>query len=267
MSLMRLAFAAAALVVPASLAADSSPEAIVKVMIVATYHMSNPGHDLHNLKADDVLTPKRQAEIAAITSALARFRPTKVAAEWSAETVAERYPKYLAGTLPSSRNEVVQLGFRLAQTAGLKATYGIDVDGDFPFEQVKSYAQAHGQSGLLDQQGAAIEGSIRTMERVLAQEGVSATLRHLNDPNKLSSDNAFYRTVLRIGDGNVQPGVDLLAAWYKRNFSICANLIQLSQPGDRVAVFYGSGHAYLLRQCVAETPGLQLVEPNDYLPK
>src|SRR6266481_2693808 len=173
---MRLAFAVAAAVVPASMAAEPAPPGIVKVMIVGTYHMSNPGHDIYNLKADDVLAPKRQAEIAAITSALARFRPTKVAAEWDAETVAERYPKYLAGTLPPSRNEVVQLGFRLAKTAGLERAYGIDVDGDFPYEELKAYAQAHGQAGLLDQQGAAIEGSIRTEERILAQDGVSATL-------------------------------------------------------------------------------------------
>ena len=32
-------------------------------------------------------------------------------------------------------------------------------------------------------------------------------------------------------------------------------------------VFYGSGHAFLLRQCVSETPGFRLVEPNDYLPR
>jgi hypothetical protein len=30
---------------------------------------------------------------------------------------------------------------------------------------------------------------------------------------------------------------------------------------------YGSGHAYLLRQCVREMPGFKLIEANDYLPK
>jgi hypothetical protein len=83
----------------------------------------------------------------------------------------------------------------------------------------------------------------------------------------VKADHAFYRTLLRIGGGNTQPAVDLAAAWYKRNFLICANLIQLAQPGDRMVVFYGSGHAFLLRQCVAETPGFELVEPNDYLPE
>jgi hypothetical protein len=48
---------------------------------------------------------------------------------------------------------------------------------------------------------------------------------------------------------------------------ICANLVQLARPGDRIVVFYGSGHAFLLRQCVAETPGFRLVEANAYLPR
>lgn len=32
-------------------------------------------------------------------------------------------------------------------------------------------------------------------------------------------------------------------------------------------VLYGSGHAFLLRQCVSEMPGYRLVEANDYLPQ
>ena len=244
-----------------------APEPPVKVMIVGVFHMSNPGHDIHNMKADDVLAPGRQAEIEAVTSALAKFRPTRVAAEWPAELVAERYPKYLAGTLPPSRNEVVQLGFRLAKTAGLKTAYGIDVDGDFPYRELEAYAKAHGQSALLEAINAVIEESMQSLQRTLTERGISAALRSLNDPEKVKNDNAFYRNALRIGSGTAQPGVDLLTAWYKRNFLICANLIQLSKPGDRIVVFYGSGHAFLLRQCVAETPGFELVEPNDLLPR
>lgn len=67
--------------------------------------------------------------------------------------------------------------------------------------------------------------------------------------------------MLRLGE----PGVNLLTAWYRRNFEICANLLKFAQPGDRVVVFYGYGHAFLLRQCAQETPGYELVEPNDYL--
>lgn len=263
---MRLGQVIAALVAGLSLPAMAAPPATVTVMVVGVFHMANPGHDLHNLKVDDVLSPRRQAEIAAATNALAKFRPTKVAAEWDADTVAERWPKYIDGTLPPSRNEVVQLGFRLAKTAHA-AVFGIDADGDFPYPPVKDYADAHGLTPLLDAQAADVDRSLAEEGDVLASRGVAATLRWLNDPGRIESNNAFYRTTLLVGAGKDQPGVDLLTAWYRRNFQICANLLQLAKPGDRIVVFFGSGHALLLRQCVAETPGFTLAEPNAYLPR
>jgi Family of unknown function (DUF5694) len=248
-------------------AAAEPAAAPVEVMILGVYHMANPGNDVHNMKADDVLVPKRQAEIAAVTTALARFKPDKVAVEWPAAIVASLYPRYLAGTLPPIINEVVQLGFRLAKTAGAKGVYGIDAAGDFPYQQVKSFADVHGFAGVLETNDAQAERDIAEKERILAEKGVSALLQRMNDPAYLRGDNASYRVLLRIGAGKDQPGVDLLSAWYRRNFLICANLLQLAQPGDRIVVLFGGGHAFLLRQCVAETPGLTLIEPNDYLPK
>jgi hypothetical protein len=236
-------------------------------MVVAVFHMSNPGHDLHNVSAPDVLLPERQAEIAKITNALAGFHPTKVMAEWDADVTSERYTQYLAGALPPSRNEVVQLGFRLAKSVGLNRVYGIDADGDFPYKPVEAFAKAHGQSALLESANAEIETSVQTEAAVLRSEGVAAELRYLNDSDRLDRSNSFYRQMLRVGTGAQQPGVDLLTAWYRRNLLICALLLQSSRPGDRIVVFFGAGHAFLLRQCVKETPGFALVEPNKFLPE
>ncbi|MBX3482697.1 DUF5694 domain-containing protein [Phenylobacterium sp.] len=248
------------------LAARAAAPAPVQVMIVGDFHMANPGADLHNARVDDVLAPARQAEIQKVADALARFRPTVVAAEWPAQTVAERWPKFVDGSLPASRNEVVQLGFRLAKQTGARMI-GVDVDGEFPFEAVEAYAKAHGQTAALDAAQADIGAMVAEQDKVLRERGVAPTLRFLNDPIRVARDNAFYRAMARVGGGDVQPGVELLTAWYRRNFAICANLVQAARPGDRMVVFYGSGHTFLLRQCVAETPGLKLVEPNAYLPR
>jgi hypothetical protein len=263
---MRVAAGLLGLVLIASpaVAADAPP---VRVMIVGGFHMSNPGRDLHNVSVDDMLSPVRQAQIAAVTDALARFKPTAVAAEWPADVAAQRYAEYRAGKLAPSHNEVVQLGFRLAATAGLDKFYGIDVDGDFPYDAVEAYATAHGQHAWLDGANADIAAMVRRQDDLLKTGTVAATLRFLNDPARLESDNAFYRTMLHVGGGTAQPGADLLTAWYRRNFLICANIVQLAKPGDRIVVFYGSGHAFLLRQCVREMPGFELAEPNDYLPR
>ncbi|MGH6870680.1 MAG: DUF5694 domain-containing protein [Rhizomicrobium sp.] len=248
-------------------AAAHAAEAPVQVMIVGDFHMSNPGRDLHNLQVDDVLSPIRQAQIEAVTRGLLRFRPTMVDAEWPAGLAAQRFDAFMNGTLAPSRNEVVQLGFRLAKEAGLSTVHGIDVDGDFPYDAVDAYAKAHGQSALLVGQNAAIENMVQRQADILRTAGVGATLRYLNDPALVARGNEFYRSTLKIGGGADQPGAGLLTAWYRRNFRICANLIQLAHPGDRVVVFYGSGHSFLLRQCVRETPGFKLVESNDYLPR
>lgn len=247
-------------------AVAAPPEADVEVMIVGTYHMANPGRDLHNTTSDDVLAPERQRELEGIASALMRFAPTRVAVEWPADTTSERYRRYLDGTLEPSRNEVVQLGFRLAAAAKLDEVDGIDVDGDFPYGAVQSFAQENGQGGLLEQAHAAIGAMVAELQGVIDEGSIAQALRYLNAPARIVGDNGFYRQMLLVGAGGQQPGVDLLTAWYRRNFAICANLLQLAKPGDRVVVFYGSGHSFLLRQCVQETPGYRLAEANDYLP-
>jgi hypothetical protein len=51
------------------------------VLVLATYHMDNPGLDLMNVQSDDVLTEKRQKEIRQFVNLLKRFKPTKIAVE------------------------------------------------------------------------------------------------------------------------------------------------------------------------------------------
>lgn len=257
----------AVLMAPVAAQAANKGAPPAEVMVVGVFHMSNPGHDLHDLKVDDVLDPGRQKEIAAITQALARFKPTKIGVEWPADVVAERYKQYLAGTLPPSRNEVVQLGFRLAKAANAEGVYSLDADGDFPYERLKNFAETQGFSSLLDQLNADVQAEVDQQAKLLAQRGIAADLRFMNDPVRLSTGNSFYRQVLRIGRGGDQPGVDLVSAWYHRNLQICSNLLQIAKPGDRIVIFFGAGHAFLLRQCVSETPGLKLIEPNAYLPE
>lgn len=248
-------------------APTKAPSVPIEVMVVGVFHLSNPGHDLHNLQVDDVLAARRQAELVRISQALARFRPTKVGVEWPEDLVAERYPKFLAGALAPSRNEVVQLGFRLAKMAHAQGVYGLDADGDFPYDRVKAFAETHHLSADLDRLNLGFQDQVDQEARLLSRGTISSVLRYLNDPARLATDNQFYRAMLRYGEGAEQPGADLDAAWYRRNLLICANLVQIAKGGDRIVVFFGAGHAFLLRQCVSESPGFRLVEANAYLPR
>src|ERR671927_221628 len=80
---------------------NAAAPARAEVLVLGVYHMANPGRDIVNMQADDVLAPKRQAEIAELIAVLEKFQPTKVAVEAGfddAAAVAKRYADYLAGT-------------------------------------------------------------------------------------------------------------------------------------------------------------------------
>jgi hypothetical protein len=55
-----------------------------QVLLVGTYHLANPGKDLNNVKAVDILAADRQREIGNVVAGPARFAPTQVAVEWPA---------------------------------------------------------------------------------------------------------------------------------------------------------------------------------------
>ena len=253
---------------PASPADTVQP---VQVMVLGTFHLDNPGQDIANIQVDDVMAPKRQAEIGQILDGLARFAPTKIAVESQRRqpgtNLNERYPQFIAGTLPPSKSEVVQFGFRLAQRLHHPNVYAVDVDGDFPFDALMAYAKKAGRDGEIGQQIQWIQGEIAKQSELLKTQSLSALLRVQNDPAQIAKGNGFYLDLLNYGANDEQPGAAVVSGWNTRNINICARIAQTAKPGDRVLVIFGSGHAYLLRHCLAGLSNYRLVEPNDYLPQ
>jgi hypothetical protein len=100
---------------------DARPE----ILVLGTYHMSNPGLDDYNTRADDVLSPTRQQEIAQLVQVLKKFHPTKIAveADVTSKQVGQRYSDYLAGKYTLSRDETDQIGYRLAKKLGHQTVY------------------------------------------------------------------------------------------------------------------------------------------------
>ncbi|BCT93574.1 hypothetical protein LYSHEL_25990 [Lysobacter helvus] len=264
----RLVVLLVALIAVGSATAQTAPKpAPTKVMIVGTFHLDNPGRDVFNVQVDDVLAKKRQAELADVAASLAKFAPTEVMVEWPSATTDEQYASFRADKLPPSRNEVVQLGFRLAALRKLPRVHGIDAPGEFPFDPVKDYAKTHAMSPRLDAALAGAGKEVQVLSQRVREGSIGSVLRYMNAPPRALKNHGFYMDMLRYGDGDTQPGARLVGAWYARNLAICARLLQALPEGGRAVVFFGEGHAYLLRQCIVETPGVELVEANDYLPK
>ncbi|HEU0015950.1 MAG TPA: DUF5694 domain-containing protein [Longimicrobium sp.] len=258
---------AAAAAAPAYSQQAQSP-APAQVLFLGTYHFDNPGLDVVKTEVADVLLPAKQAEIAAVVEALARFRPTKIAIEARPERarlVDSLYAAFRAGAHALGRSETQQLGFRLAARFGHERLYAIDHGGEFPFEAVMAYAQQHDPAFLQRMQG--LIGQITEVENRMQREmTIGGILRFKNDPEMIREGHAFYMEIGRIGAGDTFVGADLVSAWYDRNLRIFSNLQRIAEAGDRILVIYGSGHAATLREFVRATANMQLVEALDYLP-
>jgi hypothetical protein len=242
---------------------DARPE----ILVLGTYHMANPGRDIFNMKADDVLSPKRQAEVEQEIEALKKFHPTKIAveAEVGSEHVPKQYADYLQGKYTLTRNEVDQIGFRLAKELGHKTIYPVDVEGDFPWQHVVNYANANGKSQELDAITARLGAMVKQQDEYLRSHTVLETLEFMNSDEHVRRDVGFYYADARFGDPDDYAGPDLLAAWFQRNIRIYNNITKLvDSPNERILVIYGAGHLGWLRQDVANDETLRLRKLSEF---
>ncbi len=254
----------------------AEPQRPVQVMVLGSYHFGNPGRDKVNAHVDDVTTPQRQHELEALADAIAEFKPTRVMVE--AQRPGPTYDvtdfaTFTPSLLKTDRDERIQIGYRIAQRAGLRSVQGIDEQPDkgepdyFPIGRVEAYAKAHGQKAYLDAAFATVQASARMFEAEQATTSIPRMLIRYNDPSTPMGGQDSYYSLLRLGDGNEQPGADLNAMWYLRNARIFAKLINVAKPGDRVLVVYGAGHGYWLRHFASTTPGYSSIDVRPYLEK
>lgn len=277
--MLKILAAVAALALPLAAQAQTPgpvPQPI-QVMVLGVPHLDNPGRDMNNVRIDPVTTPEKQAQLARIAEDLARFRPTAIAIERVAPDPSTMEDAGFAGYQPdwllSQPDERVQIGYRLAALADLSRVYAVDEkdrEGQptyFPFGPVAEWAEANGRTADLQALNGPVREYIATVERRQRTETLGRLIAEANAPDApMSSANAaMYYRFLQFGSGADLPGAELNGRWYTRNAMIFAKLMQVAEPGDRIVLMFGAGHAYWLRHFASTTPGYVLVEPTDYL--
>lgn len=265
--------------IPTAFLAESEPRP--KVLLLGTFHFQDAGLDGYKQKHPfEPLTERRQREIADVVARLAAFKPTKILIEGDAAfqpKADERLRGFLAGTfsLADRPNEIYQLGFRLAQAAGLNHVECVDVHGreypDMPqtMEELRALAAKQGEEKLLDSPWARRFTALYEHDDALkARLPLRENLLYINSDARLRRGHGDYLTGLfRVGAGSNYLGADNLAGyWYDRNLRIFANILRAAEkPTDRLVVIFGAGHLPILRHAAQCSPEIELVELRDVL--
>lgn len=242
-------------------------------LFIGSYHMGNPGRDVHNTKADDVLNEERQREIAEVVRLIERYNPTKVMVEAGTERqdeISTNFAESCKGSRPLTKNEREQLGFRIACDMGLETVYAVDRDELAPIKDEDSinYPKAverYHQQEQYDADLAIGKAWNDKAQQVLDRGTVLDMLKHLNSDAWLRDNAMSYYRVGLLGTPADPVGANWVQYWFGRNLAIFNTIARNTDKGDRVLVIYGAGHGNYLRQLAADSGIYRVHEPMNWL--
>lgn len=237
-----------------------------KALVLGTYHMENPGLDKFNMKADDIGTPKRQQEVEAFVSLLASFKPTKICLEYpyaKRQKLNENYSAYLNGKYELQKNEIDQIGFRLAKKLGLKEVFAVDKDAPFEIDSVIATAQKYQFTSFLEFLGK-LPSWMEEENQRLYSNTVTQYYQYLNSAENVRKGHEFYLSTAAVGKEDNYAGADLVADWYERNLRIYRNIVNIERKSeDRFFILFGSGHSKILQDLIEDSAGFELTQLKD----
>lgn len=239
------------LLAPPALRAEQAPVSALpaaRVMLLGTFHFDNPGLDAVKYTPIDVMQPEQQAYVVALSERLARFAPTKVLLEYTDdadEKINQRYRDYLAGKFELGKNEIYQVGFRVARLMGHKRVYGFDAEA--PAQDIKLWDYLSQDPKAESALNTLIEAESRRLQELHRTKSLQEILTLTNSPEENQHNKGFYMLLNPVGaKGRLFHGADASADWWHRNLRMYAIVQQQAAPGERVLAIAGSGHVAVM---------------------
>ena len=253
----------------------------IKVYLLGTFHFAQTD-DSYN-----VLDEKHQNSIEELCEIIARQRPDKVFVERQPEyefqnRIDSLYSSYLTISRPiKAKNEIYQVGFRVAKKLGHKKVYQCDHPGQYGRLNgaVVAYAEKNDQRDVLE---ATKVGTVVRYDETINEDSVmnnSTLLRYiqwLNSPLVMQTSHASYVTNYpQVGSSNYYNyddddtliGAELTADWYRRNIMIYTKMInQINYEKDKaIFLLMGGDHIPIIQSLFEANPYFEVIETPKWL--
>lgn len=248
-----------------------------QVMTLGVFHFAYPNLDAVKVAEEDqisVLDEPFQSEILAISRALLEFRPTIIAVESPPENQAmldSLYNLHRKGEWTLQRNEIQQLGFRMAAEAGLDRVWCVDDMGRHYDNVWSAFSDSTRMARLIHYYDNFPDSAYLVPHPDLRVSSIVENLIEGNDPAHVKERLGVY--LLNPFKYEETPGdffgVDFESGrWFNRNLRIFRNIQRTPHtPNDRILVIVGREHLNLLNPLFDASPEFELVSPLPYLKK
>ncbi|QJX46645.1 hypothetical protein HMJ29_06715 [Hymenobacter taeanensis] len=256
------------------------------ILLVATPHLAQLYKEANPLT--DVLTTRRQTELAAFRDQVLRFRPDAIMVEELPSQQARldslytlyQQDKLNPNTMPGGRSEIYQLAFPMAKRLGLNRIYCVNSEGG------TSQSILHeGTNIKLYQEGTTEHRAYYAPTVQQWEKGdltMAQLLTFLNTPAFLQQLHTLvYRTPARVTDGTLKAdemvdaafikphyvGAEFISVMYNRDLKIYSNIVttQLATRSSRVLTIIGGRHVASLQGIFGTDPSYRVVPSATYL--
>lgn len=262
--------------------ATFAQNAPIKVYLLGTFHFNQVEAATY-----DVRKARYQQDIFEITRRLYAAGIDKVFLESMPDYAIENrmdsfYQAFRQGDSLRVRNEIWQLGYRLAHWRGHKQVYFCDFPGLYGslLAEIRAYSEKNGELEKFEKGGPGVSFSYssRFDEDSLRQTlSLLAYLQWLNDPiyhRQLHAHYISHFPILGHKDSYQYQkeayllGAELTADWYRRNIKIYSHILnQLDFKEEAIFLLIGNDHIPIIQQLFADNPAFEVVPVRQWLGK
>ncbi len=251
-------------------------DASVQVLLIGSSHWNNyqsKGLDVAQTNEVDILSDQYQKELDQIVAKIKEFKPDKIFVE---RTVAYQpkldslYKLYKTTDWGQKRrNEIFQLGFKVAKELQHKKVYGVDYRGtQFPFDSLINAMKQAKQTTLIESFTKDIKKFEKEYNALISKKKpLKDIFYYLNNKNQRKLNFGWYLNGANKGgtiDNNT--GSFLASEWIRRNLYIYSSIQKYTEPKDkRIMVLMGAGHIAVLENLISYSPDWKIVELKDIM--
>lgn len=262
-----------------------------RVMLVATSHLaqvnSGDSDNTFVLDAGDILGVQRQSELETLTDRLAAWEPDRIAVEHLASdqsTLEAAYTAYSDDTIEidnvdgwdvDRRDEIVQVGFRLADKLDHESVAGVDYKQGLMALMTDEEKKQVPTPPFTDPDtvGYPLPDFREKLEAEQQRLRNGSLLDHYKRMNTLDpgsfaqmQDEQLYATAFENSEPENYTLLKMMSSWFQRNLKIASNIWNVPNADDeRVLVVYGASHIPGLLRILTDTPMMAPVSPLPYV--
>ena len=247
----------------------------IKVILLGTFHYGATS-DRNSTSFPDLFSQKRQTELNQLVKNLGAVKPAKIFVEASPsyqsklDSAYNLYQQNLLTDTVFLRNEIEQIGFRLAAFAKLPAPVCVDYKQELPYAEIEKFEKGIGADSTIKYpEFFSIPYPFTDTTRKLSLKKMTLSKYYiaLNDEyHRKQYQFDYLHYALGYGYKEDYTGAEFSSSWYNRNMKIFTNILRQLQPADNcIIVLFGASHTNTLRQYFENHPTFEIVELDQIL--